>query len=64
MGMSGRQSLLAIELPLAAPPVRGLRLAAVLIVATAGLWALTAGGALGRYIVDPGSPCRRPTRSS
>ena len=53
MGMSGRQILLAIELPLAAPLVlNGLRLAAVLIVATAGLWALTAGGALGRYIVD------------
>ena len=30
----------------------GLRLAAVQIVATAGLAALMAGGALGRYIVD------------
>jgi osmoprotectant transport system permease protein len=30
----------------------GVRLAAVLVIATAGLWALTAGGALGRYIVD------------
>jgi len=53
MGLSGRQILFGIELPLAAPLIlTGLRLAAVLIVATAGLWALTAGGALGRYIVD------------
>jgi osmoprotectant transport system permease protein len=53
MGMSGRQILFGIELPLAAPLIlTGLRLSAVLIVATAGLWALTAGGALGRYIVD------------
>jgi osmoprotectant transport system permease protein len=53
MGMSGRQILFGIEVPLAAPLIlTGLRLAAVQIVATAGLWALTAGGALGRYIVD------------
>jgi osmoprotectant transport system permease protein len=53
MGMSGWQILFDIELPLAAPLIlTGLRLSAVLIVATAGLWALTAGGALGRYIVD------------
>lgn len=53
MGMSGGQILLRIELPLAAPLIlTGIRLAAVLVIATAGLWALTAGGALGRYIVD------------
>jgi osmoprotectant transport system permease protein len=53
MGMSGGQILFGIEVPLAAPLIlTGLRLAAVQIVATAGLWALTAGGALGRYIVD------------
>jgi osmoprotectant transport system permease protein len=53
MGMSGRQILSRIEVPLATPLIMtGLRLAAVQIVATAGLWALAAGGALGRYIVD------------
>jgi osmoprotectant transport system permease protein len=53
MGMSGRQILWRIELPLAMPLIlTGVRLAAVLVIATAGLWALTAGGALGRYIVD------------
>ncbi len=53
MGMSGRQILFGIEVPLAAPLIfTGLRLAGVQVVATAGLWALTAGGALGRYIVD------------
>ena len=53
MGMSARQILFRIEVPLAAPLIfTGLRLAGVQIVATAGLWALTAGGALGRYIVD------------
>jgi osmoprotectant transport system permease protein len=53
MGMSGGQILWRIELPLAMPLIlTGVRLAAVLVIATAGLWALTAGGALGRYIVD------------
>ena len=53
MGMNGRQILFGIEVPLAAPLIfTGLRLAGVQVVATAGLWALTAGGALGRYIVD------------
>jgi osmoprotectant transport system permease protein len=53
MGMSGRQILFRVEVPLAAPLIlTGLRLAGVQIIATAGLWALTAGGALGRYIVD------------
>lgn len=53
MGMSGRQVLWTLEVPLAMPLIMtGLRLAAVQIVATAGLAALIAGGGLGRYIVD------------
>ena len=53
MGMTGRQILRRLEIPLAAPLiVTGLRLAAVTIVATATLSALIAGGTLGRYIVD------------
>lgn len=53
MGMSGRQVLLGIEIPLAMPLITtGLRLAALQIVATATLSALIAGGTLGRYIVD------------
>lgn len=53
MGMSEREILLKIELPLAAPLiVAGLRLAAVQVVATATLGALVAWGGLGRYIVD------------
>ena len=53
MGMDGRQVLARLEIPMAMPLIMtGLRLAAVQIVATAGLAALIAGGALGRYIVD------------
>jgi osmoprotectant transport system permease protein len=53
MGMDGRQVLWRLEVPLAMPLIMtGLRLAAVQIVATAGLAALIAGGGLGRYIVD------------
>jgi osmoprotectant transport system permease protein len=53
MGMSGRQVLWKLEAPMAMPLIMtGLRLAAVQIVATAGLAALIAGGGLGRYIVD------------
>lgn len=53
MGMSGRQVLARLEVPMAMPLIMtGLRLAAVQIVATAGLAALIAGGGLGRYIVD------------
>ena len=53
MGMDGRQVLGRLEVPMAIPLiVTGLRLAAVQIVATAGLAALIAGGGLGRYIVD------------
>ena len=53
MGMSGRQVLFGLEVPLATPLIMtGLRLAAVTIVATATLSALIAGGTFGRYIVD------------
>jgi osmoprotectant transport system permease protein len=53
MGMNGRQVLWRLEIPMAMPLITtGLRLAAVQIVATAGLAALIAGGGLGRYIVD------------
>lgn len=53
MGMTEREILSKIELPLAAPLiVAGLRLATVQVVATATLGALVAWGGLGRYIVD------------
>ncbi len=53
MGLSGRQILTRLEIPLAAPLiVTGLRTAAVQVVATATLAALIAGGGLGRFIVD------------
>lgn len=53
MGMSGRQILSRIEVPLAAPLiVAGTRTAAVQIVATATLSALIGGGGLGRFIID------------
>ncbi len=53
MGMTGREVLLKLEMPLAAPLVlAGLRTAAVQVVATATLAALIGGGGLGRYIID------------
>jgi osmoprotectant transport system permease protein len=53
MGMTARQVLRRVELPLAAPLiVAGIRTAAVQVVATATLAALIAGGGLGRFIVD------------
>jgi osmoprotectant transport system permease protein len=53
MGMSERQVLIDLEIPIAMPIIMtGVRLAAVTIVATAALSALIAGGTLGRYIVD------------
>lgn len=53
MGMTGRQSLFRVELPVALPLVlAGVRTAAVQVVATATLAALVAWGGLGRYIVD------------
>ncbi len=53
MGMTGRQVLTRVELPIALPLVMaGVRTAAVQVVATATLAALVAWGGLGRYIVD------------
>jgi osmoprotectant transport system permease protein len=53
MGMTGSEVLRKVELPLAAPLiVAGIRIAAVQIVATATLWALVAGGGLGRFVID------------
>jgi osmoprotectant transport system permease protein len=53
MGMSGRQLLRIIELPLAVPLIfAGLRTALVQTTATATLAAFVGGGGLGRYILD------------
>jgi len=53
MGMSGRQVLRGVELPLAAPLiVQGLRLGGVQIVATATIAALVGAGGLGRLIIQ------------
>lgn len=53
MGMTGRQVLTRLELPLAAPLMAaGLRTATVHVVATATLAALVAWGGLGRFIID------------
>jgi osmoprotectant transport system permease protein len=53
VGMSEREVLMGLELPLAAPLIMaGLRTAAVTVVATATLAALIGGGGLGRYIID------------
>ncbi|MEU2878150.1 ABC transporter permease [Streptomyces sp. NPDC007070] len=51
MGMTGRQLLFRVELPLALPMVlTGVRIAAVQLVATATIAALAGGGGLGRII--------------
>ncbi|MET8684736.1 ABC transporter permease [Streptomyces sp. NPDC004732] len=51
MGMTGRQMLWRVELPLALPLVlSGIRIAAVQLVATATIAALAGGGGLGRII--------------
>ena len=53
MGMTGGELLWRVELPIALPLVMaGLRTAAVQVVATATLAAVTAWGGLGRFIVD------------
>lgn len=53
MGMTGRQVLLGVELPVALPVVMtGLRTAAVQVVATATLGAVLGTGGLGRYLID------------
>ena len=51
MGMTGRQVLLKVELPLATPLLmNGVRLAAVQLVATVSLAAIAAFGGLGRIV--------------
>jgi osmoprotectant transport system permease protein len=53
MGMTGRQQLFRVELPLARPLLfAGVATSTVQTVATATLAALVAGGGLGRFIVD------------
>jgi osmoprotectant transport system permease protein len=53
MGMTGAELLWRVELPIALPLVlAGVRTAAVQVVATATLAAVTAWGGLGRYIYD------------
>ena len=53
MGMTGTELLWRVELPIALPLVMaGVRTAAVQVVATATLAAVTAWGGLGRFIVD------------
>ncbi|MFD7436133.1 ABC transporter permease [Streptomyces sp. NPDC059861] len=51
MGMTGRQVMLRVEVPLASPMIlNGMRVAAVQLVATATIAALAGGGGLGRII--------------
>ena len=53
MGLRERDVLLRLELPLAVPlTIAGMRTAAVQVVATATLGAVTSWGGLGRFIVD------------
>ena len=53
MGMTGGELLWRVEVPIALPLIlAGLRTAAVQVVATATLAAVTAWGGLGRFIVD------------
>lgn len=53
MGMTNRQVMTSVEVPLAIPVILiGARVAAVQVVATATLGALVAWGGLGRYIID------------
>ncbi|MEX1038523.1 MAG: ABC transporter permease [Acidimicrobiia bacterium] len=53
MGLTERQILVGIELPMAMPLVmEGLRIAFVQVIATATLGAIVAWGGLGRYIID------------
>ena len=53
MGMTGRQVLLRVELPLALPLVlAGIRIAAIFVIATATIAAIAGGGGLGDVIVN------------
>ena len=56
MGMSERQVLLRVELPLGLPLVlAGIRIAAVFVIATATIAAVAGGGGLGEIIVNQAS---------
>lgn len=53
MGLTGRQVVFGIELPMAMPLVmEGVRIAFVQVIATATLGAIVGWGGLGRYIID------------
>jgi osmoprotectant transport system permease protein len=53
MGMSGRQVLRRVELPIALPVIlAGVRTSSIQVIATATLGAILSTGGLGRYIVD------------
>jgi len=53
MGLTGREVLMDIELPMAMPLLmEGVRIAFVQVIATATLGAIVAWGGLGRYIID------------
>jgi osmoprotectant transport system permease protein len=53
MGLTDREVLFGVELPLSLPLViAGLRVASVQVIATATLGALVAWGGLGRFIID------------
>ena len=53
MGLTERQILTGVELPLALPVlVGGFRAALLQVIATATIGAFLAGGGLGRYIID------------
>lgn len=56
MGMTGRQVLMQVELPLGLPFVlAGIRIAAIFVVATATIAAVAGGGGLGQIIVNQAS---------
>jgi osmoprotectant transport system permease protein len=56
MGMTGRQVLTRVELPLALPLVfAGVRIAAIFVIATATIAAIAGGGGLGEIIVNQAS---------
>ena len=56
MGMTARQLLLQVELPLAPPLVfAGIRIATIFVIATATIAAIAGGGGLGEIIVNQAS---------
>jgi len=53
LGMTGRQLLRQVEIPLASPVIlAGIRTASIQVIATATLGAIISTGGLGRFIVD------------